>query len=188
MRNFNQGFTLIEVLVALLIFAIGMLGLAGLQVQAYQAASSAQGRTIATMSASHIFERMRANINGFNAGDYAYDSSADGLPAAVAACNTLAGCGGSANMAQNDLREWLLALNEGLPILNGDSATATTVNNDTRIIICNDSTPTFTTPAALGGGVNCDGLLNQWTVYIDWTDQREQAGFKIKRQTFTFVP
>ena len=184
MKTSNQGFTLIEVLVALLIFAIGMLGLAGLQVHAYQAASSAQGRTVATMAASHLFERMRANMNGFTAGDYAYDSSADGLPAAVAACNTTAGCGGSSNMAQNDLREWLLEINKGLPILNSDNS----INNDANIIVCNDSTPDIDPPAAVGGNINCDGLLNQWTVYIDWTDQRENAGYKIKRQTFTFVP
>ncbi len=185
MKKHNTGFTLIEVLVALLVFAIGMLGLAGLQVQAYQAASSAQGRTAATFAASHLFERMRANIDGVTAGDYAYDSSNDGLPAAVANCNTAAGCGSATNMAQNDLREWLLTLNQALPILNSDN----TISNAASIVLCNDSTPTITTPTAVGGSINCDGLLGQWTIYIDWTDQKEEeADFKIKRQTFTFVP
>lgn len=184
MKRLNQGFTLIEVLVALLVFAIGMLGLAGLQVQAYQAASSAQGRTVTTLAASHLFERMRANMDGFTAGDYAYDSSNDGLPAAVSDCNTLAGCGGADQMAQNDLREWLLTLNQALPILNSDN----TINADANIVVCNDSTPSIAAPATVGANINCDGLLNQWTVYIDWTDQREEAGYKIKRQTFTFVP
>jgi type IV pilus assembly protein PilV len=181
MKKSNSGFTLIEVLVALLIFAIGMLGLAGLQLQAHQSTSYAQGRTATTMAASHLFERMRANINGVTAGDYTYTSTS-GLPAAVAACNTIAGCGSAAQMAQNDLREWLLALDQSLPIFD---RTDFSFNGDINIRVCLDSTPETDATTA----INCDGLLGQWTVFIDWTEQREElAGFQLNRQSFTFVP
>ena len=184
MKIHQNGFTLIEVLVALLIFAFGMLGLAGLQLQAHQSMSYAQSRTAATMAATHLFERMRANINAVNSGDYAFNSTS-GLPAAVAACNTAAGCGTAAQMAQNDLREWILTLAQSLPILNGDL----TFNSDASIRICLDSSPTTGVPTSVGANINCDGLLGQWTVYIDWVEQSEDlAAFQLNRQTFTFVP
>ncbi len=182
MKNLNSGFTLIEVLVALLIFAIGMLGLAGLQLQAHQSTSYAQGRTAATMAASHLFERMRENINSVAAGDYAYSSAADGLPAAVIACKTTAGCGTAAQMAQNDIREWLLTLDQSLPIFDRP---AFNINAGVNIQICQDSTPTLDAAQA----INCDGALGQWTIYIDWTEERDDNDeFKSNRQTFTFVP
>ena len=184
-KKFNQGFTLIEVLVALLIFAIGMLGLAGLQLQAHQTTSYAQGRTAATMAASHLFERMRANNNAVTAGDYAFSSATTVLPAAVADCNTVTGCGSAAEMAQNDIREWILTLNQSLPILNSDLS----FNTDANIRICIDSSPEFSTPTSVGAGINCDGALGQWTIYIDWVERREElTTFQVNRQTFTFVP
>lgn len=184
MISLNKGFTLIEVLVALLIFAVGMLGLAGLQLRAQQSASYANGKTAATMAASHLTERMRANIAGVNAGDYAYNGAVDGLPAAIPQCNTAAGCGGSTNMAQNDIREWLVNLNQNLPILTGNA-----IHADASVRVCLDSIPDTGIPAAPGGGINCDGLLGQWTIYIDWTEQRdERDAFQLNRQTLTFIP
>ncbi len=184
-RKLSKGFTLIEVLVALLIFVIGMLGLAGLQLKAHQSSSFAHGRTTATLGSSGLVERMRANFSGATAGNYVYDSSVDGLPAAVPTCNTAAGCGGAANMAQNDLREWLLSLDQSLPILN---SAGTAINASADITVCRDATPETAVPAAVGGGIACDGDPSQWTVYIDWTDERNTTASTVKRYTFTFVP
>lgn len=60
-RHRAQGFTLIEVLVTLLIVAIGLLAAAGLQILSKKAAFDAQQRTTATLLAQDIIERMRAN-------------------------------------------------------------------------------------------------------------------------------
>jgi type IV pilus assembly protein PilV len=57
----RQGFSLIEVLVALLILAIGLLGLAGLQARGVATNYSALQRSQATLYAQDIVERMRAN-------------------------------------------------------------------------------------------------------------------------------
>lgn len=54
----QQGFTIIEVLVSLLIFAIGMLGIAGLYAQAARAATGAEFRTTAALLASDLVARM----------------------------------------------------------------------------------------------------------------------------------
>mgnify|MGYP001825283225 CR=1 FL=1 len=184
MKINNKGFTLIEVLVALLIFAIGMLGLAGLQLRAQQATSYSHSKTAVTMGASHLVERMRANVAGVNAGDYTFNGAVDGLPPAVLDCNTTTGCGGAANMAQNDLREWLLTLDQNIPILNGNA-----INADSSVVVCLDSIPDTSIPVAVGAGINCDGLLGQWTIYLDWTERRdERENFEIKRQTLTFIP
>ena len=183
--KFNKGFTLIEVLVAILIFAIGMLGMAGLQLKAHQSTSFAHARTTATLAASGLVERMRANIAGTNAGNYAYVSDVDGLPAAVPACNQIAGCGGANLMAQNDLREWLLSIDESLPIING---TGDGIEANVDIRVCQDGTPETAPPATTGTGINCDGNANQWTVYIDWTDERNTTAQTVKRYTFTFIP
>ncbi len=56
-----RGFTLIEVLITLVIFSIGLLSVAGLQGVSKKANYDALQRTTATMLAHDIVERMRAN-------------------------------------------------------------------------------------------------------------------------------
>ena len=57
----NKGFSLIEVLIALLVLAIGLLGLAALQAQGLRFNHDALVRTQATNLAYDIVDRMRAN-------------------------------------------------------------------------------------------------------------------------------
>jgi len=54
-----QGFTLIEVLIAMLIFAIAALGLAKLQVGQIQAGAKAKRRTVALTFAQDTIEKVR---------------------------------------------------------------------------------------------------------------------------------
>ena len=58
-----QGFTMIEVLVALLILAIGLLGVAGLQGLALKSVGDSERRAIAHNLAVSLAERIRANGN-----------------------------------------------------------------------------------------------------------------------------
>ena len=180
-----RGFTLLEVLVALLIFAIGLLGLAGLQLKTHQSSSFAQSRTVATLGVSGLVERMRANLAGVTAGNYNFDSGAStpSLPAAVATCGTT-GCT-AAQMAQNDLREWILAIGQNLPILN---AAGNDIDSSAFVRVCQDATPETTPPGTAGTNFNCDGDPNQWTVFIDWSDERNVTSQTVKRYTFTFIP
>ena len=60
----NTGFTLIEVLIAMLVLAGGLLGLAGLQATSLSNGQSAYNRSQATQLAYQLADNMRANIPG----------------------------------------------------------------------------------------------------------------------------
>jgi type IV pilus assembly protein PilV len=59
----SGGFTLVEVLVALIIIAVGMLGLAKIQALAYASTGIAGSQSIAALQASSLASAMRANRN-----------------------------------------------------------------------------------------------------------------------------
>ncbi len=66
-----DGITLLEVLVALVILSVGMLGLAGLQAAGLSANGDAEQRTQAALVTNDMIERMRANPAAVSAGSYA---------------------------------------------------------------------------------------------------------------------
>ena len=69
-ENKQQGFTLLEVLIALLILSIGLLGLAALQTTGLRSNEMASMRTTSTQLAYDISDRMRANPAGVTANEY----------------------------------------------------------------------------------------------------------------------
>jgi type IV pilus assembly protein PilV len=111
----NTGFTLIEVLVAMLVLAVGLLGLAGLQAASLKNNQSAYNRSQATQLAYDIADRMRANVTGI----VAYTTSTASV---FANCKNTTGCS-SSEMAANDLFEWNTAISAALP--NGAFGTLT---------------------------------------------------------------
>lgn len=60
-RRRQQGFSLVEVLITLVIMSIGMLGIAGLYVQSMQAGRTSMFRHHAVTLASDVADRIRAN-------------------------------------------------------------------------------------------------------------------------------
>jgi len=60
----NRGFTMLEAMIALLIFSVGLLGLAGMQAGALQNNKTADMRSIAIIAAHDMAERIRANQRG----------------------------------------------------------------------------------------------------------------------------
>ncbi len=59
-----SGFTLLEVLIAVFVLAIGVLGLAAMQMASKQSSAEASQRTIAAHLAFDLLERMRLNARG----------------------------------------------------------------------------------------------------------------------------
>ena len=61
MKARNTGFSLVEVLIALVVMSVGMLGIAGLYVQSLQAGRTSMFRHHAVTIAGDVADRIRAN-------------------------------------------------------------------------------------------------------------------------------
>ena len=127
----QKGFTLLEVLVAVLVLAIGLLGLAGLQATSLRMNQSASTRSQATNLAYDMADRIRANRVQALAGDYDSQALATTLPAC--AVITLSG-----TLAVRDIAFWRNAIACTLPLSTGsiartdDTFTITIQWDDTR--------------------------------------------------------
>lgn len=105
-ENRQQGFTLLEVLIALLVLSIGLLGLAALQTTGLRSNEMASMRTTSTMLAYDISDRMRANPQGTTDGDYVIDSGA--VTGTIPNC-TSSDCT-TTQLATFDLSQWKAAV------------------------------------------------------------------------------
>jgi type IV pilus assembly protein PilV len=81
------GFTLLEVLIALLVLSIGLLGLAALQTVGLRSNQMANMRTLAIHRAYDMSDRMRANQAGVDAQSYVQSTSSD-IPDVEVSCTT----------------------------------------------------------------------------------------------------
>jgi type IV pilus assembly protein PilV len=107
-----SGFSLIEVLIAILILAVGLLGIAGLQVIGLKSNHSSYMRTQASFQIASIFDRMRANRT--QALNDAYDVSLGTIPTGN-------------SLADQDLAAWKNQLSLLLPSGDGSVACDTDV-------------------------------------------------------------
>jgi len=105
-RTSLAGFSLIEVLVALLVLSIGLLGLAALQTTGLTLNHESYGRTQAVLQAYDIIDRMRANkSDSGGAVNSTYDSVALGAQPAITTNCLSASCTGT-ELAQYDINKW----------------------------------------------------------------------------------
>jgi type IV pilus assembly protein PilV len=111
-----RGFTLVEVLVALVVLAVGLLGVAVLTVGSLRGTRSALERSQAANLAGDMLERIRANVAAGNAYDTA-DGTPD--PRLEPACERGDGRCEPAVMASHDLARWLHDVTGSLPGATG---------------------------------------------------------------------
>jgi type IV pilus assembly protein PilV len=104
------GFTMVEVLVALVVLAIGLLGIAALYLNSLQAGRTAIYRTEAIALAADLADRIRMNRSAQNA----YAAAFTDAEVAVPACETTGGCT-DVELATTDLSSWKTAITERLP-------------------------------------------------------------------------
>jgi type IV pilus assembly protein PilV len=154
-RRIAPGFTLLEVLIAIVVVAFGLLGLAGLQVFSLKNNQSASLRVAATNLTTDIIDRMKANYIGVINNNYNRPNTAD-YNTTVANCAT-SGCIPT-DLAANDLREWQQRVAASLPGGIG--------------IVCLDQNPNDN---SLPTATDCDGAgAAAYVVKIWWYDDRTQ--------------
>jgi type IV pilus assembly protein PilV len=133
MKN-ARGFTLVEVLVSIVIVAIGLLGMAGLTAASLKSNNTSYYRSQATVLANDILERMRANV--VQARGEQYDIAAG--PAYTAAAGTL---------QRFDCQEWFAATAAALPA--GIGTVDVNAGTATIVITWDSGESSFTTISRL---------------------------------------
>ncbi len=110
-RSNQTGVTFIEVLVAVVVLSVGFLATSRMQIMGMRYNQSAFMKSQASIMASSIADRMRANDDGVNAGLYnaINTSSLPGDPGCITS-----GCN-SNQLAQLDIHQWGQTLADGLP-------------------------------------------------------------------------
>jgi type IV pilus assembly protein PilV len=119
----SKGFTLIEVLVTVLIIAIGLLGLAGMQMTSLNNQLEAYQRAQALLLIEDMANRIRANATAARAGGYTLTS---GIQYGQEPQDD--GCALKATIAERDLCEWNTAL-KGSTVKLSVSGTDTNVGS-----------------------------------------------------------
>ena len=112
-RRAQQGFSMIELLVALLVLSIGLLGVAALMATSMRNSQSANYRTQATNLAYEITDAVRANL--INAGRYHSDVFSDPTVACPAAARPAQLYPAATNPHVLDLQRWYSDLCYQLP-------------------------------------------------------------------------
>ncbi len=100
------GAGMVEVLVAIVVFAVGILGTFSLQIAAKKANFEAAQHSLATELARDIIERMRGNRGELDA--YVAEDIGSAPPAAGTDCRLVACTSGQ--LAEHDLSQWTLRL------------------------------------------------------------------------------
>lgn len=153
----QRGVSLIEVLIAVLIFSIGLIGLAGLMVVSTRSNHVAYLRTQVTFLANNMAERMSANPRGVWSG--AYNNGSYPVGAGSVTCSAGSPCS-PADLAVYDQQSWSNQLRTFLP-------------NPTASIVCAGVTavsynPIGNLPQRPPYGGNC-------VMEINWTERSERG-------------
>jgi type IV pilus assembly protein PilV len=109
-----KGFSLVEVMVALVVTAIGLLGLAKMESLALSSTGVAGQRSLAAIQASSLAAMMHANRDYWASDFVVADSPINAIPGAAAPCTQVAPCSFQA-MATYDIQQWAASLQSLLP-------------------------------------------------------------------------
>lgn len=155
----HGGFTLIEVLVSTLVLAVGILGVAAMQMVSFQTNQGAYMRSQAVYLAQDILDRMRANPQGYldtTVYDAVDTSDGNTIPATPNCVVTAGGCS-ALQMGQQDVREW--------------------AQNFTNVAAVGEYRPRLMN----GVGTITRGAGNEFTVTVSWNERDYDAAGNLTR-------
>lgn len=148
-HHHQQGFSLLELLVSLVVFSVGLLAIAGLQTVSKQANFEALQRTAASQVAYGLLEDMRMNGDGIPTYLAAGEMGSGSLGTEPAPnCTTGAPCN-AAQKAAHDLWAWEQAI-DGNMETSGGTGTGGLV------------TPTLCIQGPVGGGAGVYQVTIAW--------------------------
>lgn len=162
----QHGFTLLEVLVAVLVLAIGIVGMIGLQAASLQANRDTRQQSSAVRLATELGEMMRANKQvaiqtSSTANPYLISNFTGTLPTAPSsACQGGASSCTALQVAQSDIYGWLTRI-QGTSTVPGELSGA-------RVVVCFDATPYDSSGLPQW---SCSGTGGLVVVKIGWTRQ-----------------
>jgi len=126
LNNKQRGVGLVEVLAALFVLSVGLLGIAGLQAQGLIAGFNASQRSVAVVKAYEIIERMRSNPDAVNDGlgttAYATAMSGPGAAPGVYCADNAGNPGDNCNevqLATFDIFAWKQSIDNAFPGMSG---------------------------------------------------------------------
>lgn len=173
----HKGFTLIEILIALLVITIGLLGIAMLQGVGVNNSHMSYLRSVASIHEQNMAERMRANVAGVDASDYAGnvpsptinyatitttfdcrpdDASKPAFTGANTSCTP-------AEQAQADAFHWVTSIATDLPSGTGQ-------------VICNDIDTTDANPCTVG---------STHTITVNWREKDMESDTHVSKSFAT---
>lgn len=158
----TRGFSLLELLIALVVFSIGLLAIAGLQTVSKQANFEALQRTTAAQAANGLLEDMRTNGNGIDI--YAAAAQVGGGSIAAEPAPTCSGTDecNAAQKAAHDLWFWEQVLDGNLETNAGIAAGGLVL-------------PTMCVTGPAGGGAGVYQVTIVWRGTVSMTNNVANA-------------
>ncbi|MCX7218763.1 type IV pilus modification protein PilV [Undibacterium sp.] len=169
MNLHNKGFSLIEVLIAVFVLALGIIGAAGLQLTAIRTSQQSSFQSISVQLANELADKMRSNDALMKLADGAnpflkidYKSATDPTPTVAKLCYTSTANCTASDIANADIYEWLIRVKDSLP--------------GGRVLVCRDSAPYVSANRALTWACTAD-TASGLTVKIGWRSKNPDGTF-----------
>ncbi len=159
LRRNEEGFTLLEVLIAIVVFSFGLLGIAGMMTISVRNNHNGYLRSQANFLAENMLDRMRANPVALWNGVYAGTASTGATD-----CDFTNPCNYN-QLAQYDMEQWAQSIETALP-------------NGSGTIVCNDlgtnniATISATAPSIWAPTSPYNGVC---TITINWEESNRQS-------------
>jgi type IV pilus assembly protein PilV len=175
----QQGFSLIEVLVSVLVLGIGIIGAAGMQLNAMRTAQQSAFQTAALTLAGDIADKMRANDQLMKQADQAnpfigidYSTKTEPSAPRTSCYGANANCSAQ-QIASFDIYEWMRRMKDVLP--------------EARAVVCRDATPWDSAANAYRWDCSGAGADVPLVVKIGW-QAKNPDGSMISNEAEQFPP